>query len=92
MHKKKEWVYRCEYCGKPYFSQSGCKKHESWCFNNTDKKSCITCSYSVNGDPCIYSTKYRNKKISTNNGNSNVLINCTGYRNCVDTEEAILDN
>ena len=49
MNKSKETIYRCEHCNKPYFSSSGCKAHESWCFANEEKQSCITCLHNNYG-------------------------------------------
>ena len=62
MEKRKETIYRCEYCNKPYFSQSGCKSHEEWCFANEERSSCLTCLHNDYGctrneDDMIHATR-----------------------------------
>lgn len=79
MKKIKTTIYRCEHCNKPYFSQSGCKKHESWCFRNPEKKSCSTCVHSVAWSPCLDSENKEFETVDVNNGNDIVIINCKSW-------------
>ncbi len=73
MEKRKETVYRCGYCNKPYLSSSGCLKHESYCFNNVENKACLTCEYNDYGR-CVEGYNPRDKKALHGDKVSNSMV------------------
>ena len=76
MRKVKTTIYRCDHCNKPYITASGCKKHESYCFNNIENKACLTC---INNDygRCVIGLNPRDETSIHNTKISNTMTtNC----------------
>lgn len=90
MVKRKETIYRCDYCNKPYLSMSGCKKHESWCFANEEKQSCITCLHNNYGCSRDEESLYRIQRDHIKNG---LYTNCSRWQSLLKhMEELESDN
>jgi len=54
---KKVTAYSCDYCDKKYMTQSGCKRHEKYCYFDPKNKACASCSNLTNG---TFQKGYRN--------------------------------
>ena len=83
MIKRKEWIYRCDHCSRPYYSSSGCKKHEQICIKNEANKTCASCLYNNWGE-CLKKGEF-NKDPAGASGK--FFKNCDGWESLFDYVE-----
>lgn len=75
MKIKKETIYRCDHCNKPYYSRSHCKEHEAKCLKDPKNKGCYSCEHYF-GECARAILPAKREQV----GEADLYRNCSGFK------------